>query len=153
MTKKNKVVRFFIDAWKHLTVNQRQVKSLVKSEKELSNKLLVSQEETIRLQGEIIRHWQEFVTSRNEKLQKVRSAAEESEKDTFQHEMRSYSDDVKTSSNVVVQPEISSEYLQKVMGTVAEEEPRAKNVILCGLWDEFPRCGGRREWTFQRARW
>ena len=70
---------------------------------------------------------------KSEELQNVKSVVEVSIKDSVQQEMSSYSDAVKTSGDVPNQLEISSVTIQKVMKTVADEESRARNIMIFGL--------------------
>ena len=79
--------------------SQKEIKSLVHSEREVSGKLVESQGETIRLQGELI-------AKKDEELQKVRSVVEDSVKNTVQEEIKLYSRAVESSAPV--QSEISS---------------------------------------------
>ena len=79
--------------------SQKEIKSLVHSEKEVSGKLVESQGKTIRLQVELI-------AKKDEELQKVRSVVEDSVKNTVQEEIKLYSRAVESSAPV--QSEISS---------------------------------------------
>ena len=79
--------------------SQKEIKSLVHSEKDVSGKLVESQGKTIRLQVELI-------AKKDEELQKVRSVVEDSVKNTVQEEIKLYSRAVESSAPV--QSEISS---------------------------------------------
>ena len=120
---KDKVIKLFIETWKHVSAAQSQVKSLVHSEREISGKLVESQKETIRLQ---------LIARKDEELQKVRSVVEDSVKETVQQEIKLYSQAV-GSSHVLGQPDISSETIQKAIRTVANEDSRSSNVMIFGL--------------------
>ena len=96
---KDKVIKLFVEAWKHVGASQKEIKSLVHSEKEVSGKLVESQGKTIRLQVELI-------AKKDEELQKVRSVVEDSVKNTVQEEIKLYSRAVESSAPV--QSEISS---------------------------------------------
>ena len=96
----------------------------MRSEREVSGKLVESQGETIRLQGELI-------AKKDEELQKVRSVVEDSVKNTVQEGIKLYSRAVESSAPV--QSEVSSATIEKAIRTVAEVDSRSSNVVVFGL--------------------
>ena len=104
--------------------SQKEIKSLVHSEKEVSGKLVESQGKTIRLQVELI-------AKKDEELQKVRSVVEDSVKNTVQEEIKLYSRAVESSAPV--QSEVSSATIKKAIRTVAKVDSRSSNVVVFGL--------------------
>lgn len=127
MMGKDKISKLFLVAWKHLSVAQNQIKSLTRSEREISGKLVESQKETIRLQGELI-------ARKDEELQQVRSVVELSVKDTVQEGIKLYSKAVECSAPI--KSDISSATIEKAIRNVAEEDSRSSNVVIFGLGEK-----------------
>lgn len=123
---KDVLAKYFIEAWSHLSVTQNELKLLKQKDKESCDQIRMLQNETIRLQGELI-------ASKDEQLQQLKSAVENSVKTSVQQEIKSYSDAMAATS---IQPEVSTESIKKVIRTVAEDEARATNLMVFGLPEE-----------------
>ena len=92
----------------------------------IKSDLCEAQRTIIKLQGELL-------ACRNEEVQQLKSAVEETVKTSVKQEMRTYSSVVEAS---VIKSEVSASSIQKVMKTVADEESRAMNVMVFGLKED-----------------
>ena len=92
----------------------------------IKSDLCEAQRTIIKLQGELL-------ACRNEEVQQLKSAVEETVKTSVKQEMRTYSSVVEAS---VIKSEVSASSIQKVIQTVADEESRAMNVMVFGLKED-----------------
>ena len=112
-------------AWSHVANQSDLIRHLKEQNAELSAKLIGTQEALIKVQGQI-------VECKDEQFRGISTAVQLSVKDSMKKEISSYSS-VLQSPGIVTPQTISASTAQRVVKTVAEEEARAKNVMVFGL--------------------
>lgn len=109
-------------AWGHIVKQNELIRSLKLSKEKLSDKVIEAQEQTVKVQSELV-EWQD------NQVQKIGDVVHDSVSGSLR-EIKSYSEAVSTQAT---EPTISQATLQKVVKTVVQEEDRAKNVMVFGL--------------------
>ena len=112
-------------AWSHVANQSDLIRNLKEQNAELSAKLIGTQEALIKVQGQI-------VECKDEQFRGISTAVQLSVKDSMKKEISSYSS-VLQSPGIVTPQTISASTAQQVVKNVAEEEARAKNVMVFGL--------------------
>ena len=126
--RKEEVSLFAKEAWDQLLVMYSVMEKQQQQLDSLSARLIESQDSVVNLQRQII-------SDKDDQLRSISNTVESSVKQSFQTEMKTYSDIV-TNSQPAPAVQISTETLEKVFRTVVSDEDRSKNLMVFGLEEE-----------------
>ena len=123
---KNTAVSMAVDLWNVMTRQDILLRKYRKEIAELNGKLVITQSQVIESQKQVI-------AAQTTQLHGIQDTVSTSVKNSVKQEIKSYSEAVKSSSDL---PEVSRNIIKNVAKIVVREEDRSKNLMLFGLVEE-----------------